>query len=76
MDRIDLNTLPPHAFVIMTIYFLQTLKVLPYLDEEIQNEKDKISVESDNFDYNVFETKLKSYVFIFYCFFTKSMYLF
>ena len=66
MDRIDLNTLPPHAFVIMTIYFLQTLKILPYLDDEIQFEKDDIkdSIESDNFDYNVFEMKQKSYVFI------------
>merc|ERR1712127_33447 len=37
MDRADLCTLPPHCFLIMTVYFLQKLNppVLPVLHELI-----------------------------------------
>ena len=37
MDRIDLNTLPAHCFIVMTIYFLQSVKpcVLPVLHESL-----------------------------------------
>ena len=63
MDKIELNMLPPHAFIIMTIYFLQNLepKVIPCLIETILDKND-LNIENETFDYDLFEKKMEDYV--------------
>ena len=41
IDRVDLCTLPPHAYILMTIYYLQKLKppILPVLHEIINSKR-------------------------------------
>jgi hypothetical protein len=64
MDKIELQTLPPYTFILMTIYFLQRIdkKVLPCLNEVILEENSNLNVENKNFDYDLFEKKIENYV--------------
>ena len=48
IDKVDLCTLPPHAYILMAIYFLQKLnqQVLPVLHEKINSTKNPLKVNT------------------------------
>ena len=62
MDKVELNTVAPHCFIVMTIFFLQSVKpaVLPCLHEALI-ESFQFDDECKNFDSD-FIKKVHQYV--------------